>query len=164
VSGTGALSAVGTVEVGTQVSGTVAGILADFNDRVTAGQLQARRGTRQRPEPGRAGQCAQPEVGLRLPAVQPAGPRLSLGARGRDILTQFIVEAVCLSLVGGAIGVAAGVGLAAGLEQFAGLTIALSPAVTGLAFAFSGAVGVFFGFYPARKAAALNPIDALRYE
>ena len=92
------------------------------------------------------------------------GLRLSLGARGRDILTQFIVEAVCLSLVGGAIGVAVGLGLAAGLEQFAGLTIAFNPAVTGLAFAFSGAVGVFFGFYPARKAAALNPIDALRYE
>lgn len=92
------------------------------------------------------------------------GLRLAVGARGKDVLTQFMVEAVVLSLIGGAIGVLIGVAIAMILNGITDLTTTISPTFTIIAFGFSGAVGVFFGFYPARKAAALNPIDALRYE
>ncbi|MEW6751346.1 MAG: ABC transporter permease [Candidatus Latescibacterota bacterium] len=92
------------------------------------------------------------------------GLRLAVGARGGDVLTQFLVEAVVLSLAGGAIGVVMALGVAWVLARFFALGVLVSPAVVVLACVFSGAVGVFFGFYPARKAAHLNPIEALRYE
>jgi len=92
------------------------------------------------------------------------GIRLAIGAHGRDILTQFLLEAVVLSLLGGGLGVLLGVGASELLSAWMHWTTLVSTwAVVG-ALAFSGAVGVFFGFYPARKAAQLDPIDALRYE
>jgi putative ABC transport system permease protein len=92
------------------------------------------------------------------------GLRMALGARGSDILTQFLVESVVLCLVGGLLGVAVGVGGGYLLGSFTGWAIAISPLTVLLALAFAGSVGVFFGFYPARRAAALDPIEALRYE
>jgi putative ABC transport system permease protein len=71
---------------------------------------------------------------------------------------------VVLSLIGGIIGILAAFGLAYILDRFAGIATVVNPGIVILAFVFSGAVGIFFGFYPARKAAALNPIDALRHE
>ena len=92
------------------------------------------------------------------------GLRMAVGARTRDILGQFLVEAVTLSLIGGLVGVALGVGAAAAIASFAGWRIALSPEAVALAVAFAFVIGVFFGFYPARKAARLNPVEALRFE
>jgi putative ABC transport system permease protein len=92
------------------------------------------------------------------------GLRMAVGARGRDILGQFLIEAVTLSLVGGAIGVVLGAAATWGVAEFAGWNVALQPQAVALAVGFSAAVGVFFGFYPARRAAALLPIQALRYE
>jgi putative ABC transport system permease protein len=92
------------------------------------------------------------------------GLRMAVGARGRDILGQFLVEAVTLALIGGAIGIAAGVGSAEALAYFAEWRTLVAPQAIALAFGFAAAVGVFFGFYPARKAARLDPIEALRYE
>jgi putative ABC transport system permease protein len=92
------------------------------------------------------------------------GLRMALGARTRDILGQFLVEAVTLSLIGGLAGVALGGGTALAIAQLSGWRIALSPEAVGLAVAFAFAIGVFFGFYPARKAARLNPVEALRFE
>jgi putative ABC transport system permease protein len=92
------------------------------------------------------------------------GIRMAVGAKGRHILLQFLVEATALSMVGGAIGAALGVGAATLVSRLAAWpTLVSPPAVLG-AVLFSGAVGVFFGFYPARKAARLDPIQALRYE
>jgi len=92
------------------------------------------------------------------------GLRMAVGARGRDILLQFLVEAVTLSLIGGAIGIAMGMAGSYSIAYFAQWRTLVSTEAVFVAFAFAAAVGVFFGFYPARKAAALNPIDALRYE
>jgi putative ABC transport system permease protein len=92
------------------------------------------------------------------------GLRMAVGARTRDILGQFLVEAVTLSLIGGLIGVALGVGASAAIAEFAGWRIVVSPEAIGLAVAFAFVIGVFFGFYPARKAARLNPVEALRFE
>jgi len=92
------------------------------------------------------------------------GLRMAVGARGRDILGQFLIEAVTLSLIGGVIGIAAGLGGAEALSYFAEWRTLVAPGAIALAFGFSAAVGVFFGFYPARKAARLDPIEALRYE
>jgi putative ABC transport system permease protein len=89
---------------------------------------------------------------------------MAVGARRRDILAQFLVEAVTLSAVGGAMGVAVGVLTAAIIASLAEWTTDVSVQAVGMAFAFAGVVGVFFGFYPAQKAARLNPIEALRYE
>ena len=92
------------------------------------------------------------------------GIRMALGARPADVLSQFLVEAVVLSVLGGLIGIAIGVGVALGVPRFVGWPTVLSYAAIGVAFGFSALVGVFFGFYPARKASQLDPIDALRYE
>ena len=92
------------------------------------------------------------------------GIRMAVGARGSDVLTQFLVESVVMSLLGGLIGLAVGFGGAALLGRLTGWSTATPPEAVLLAVGFSAAVGIFFGFYPARKAAALNPIQALRYE
>ena len=92
------------------------------------------------------------------------GLRMAVGARGHDILTQFLVEAVTLALIGGLVGVLLGIGGAYAIGHFAQWRVELSPASIALAVGFAAAVGIFFGFYPARKAAALSPIEALRYE
>ena len=92
------------------------------------------------------------------------GLRMAVGARTRDILGQFLVEAVTLSLIGGLAGVALGIGASVLIAELAGWRIVLSPEAIGLAVAFAFAIGVFFGFYPARKAARLNPVEALRFE
>jgi putative ABC transport system permease protein len=92
------------------------------------------------------------------------GLRMAIGARSRDVLLQFLVEAVVLSLFGGGIGIAMGFALAQGVTLWQGWPTAVSPNAVLVAFAFAAITGIFFGFYPARKAAALDPIDALRFE
>jgi putative ABC transport system permease protein len=92
------------------------------------------------------------------------GLRMAIGARGRDILAQFLVEAVTLSAVGGVIGVGIGILTSVVIANFAEWSTDVSLRSVGMAFAFAGTVGVFFGFYPARKASRLDPIEALRYE
>ncbi len=92
------------------------------------------------------------------------GIRMSIGARSRDILYQFLIEAVVLSMAGGALGVLIGIVSSDIISALANWPTLVSPVSVGLAFLFAAAVGIFFGFYPARKAAILNPIDALRYE
>ena len=92
------------------------------------------------------------------------GIRMAIGARGSDVLTQFLVESVAMSVLGGIVGLAVGYGGAALLGHLTGWATATPPSAVILAVGFSAAVGVFFGYYPARKAAALDPIQALRYE
>jgi len=92
------------------------------------------------------------------------GIRLSVGARSSDILTQFLSEAMVLSLIGGTIGVLFSFVVAAILDKYSQFTTQINPSIVLLAFSFAGLVGIFFGYYPARKASGLNPIDALRYE
>ena len=92
------------------------------------------------------------------------GIRMAIGARGSDVLTQFLVESVVMGVFGGIIGLAFGFAGAKLLGHFTGWQTVISPLFMLVAVGFSGAVGVFFGYYPARKAAALNPIQALRYE
>ena len=92
------------------------------------------------------------------------GIRMAVGAHGRDILLQFLIEAITLSSVGGVIGIIVGVGSAELLAVWKQWPTLISVSSVILAFLFSAAVGVFFGFYPARKASRLDPIDALRYE
>ncbi|HEY3202217.1 MAG TPA: ABC transporter permease [Thermoanaerobaculia bacterium] len=92
------------------------------------------------------------------------GIRMAIGAKGRDIRTQFLIEALTLSIAGGAIGIALGLGASRILAWKAQWPILLSPGAVILAFGFSAAIGVFFGFYPAQKASRLDPIEALRYE
>ena len=92
------------------------------------------------------------------------GIRMAVGARRRDILLQFLVEAVVMAATGGVIGILLGIGSSEVLKDWAQWPTLIDPTIVAIAFLFSGAVGVFFGFYPARKAANLDPIDALRYE
>ena len=92
------------------------------------------------------------------------GIRMAIGARGRDVLTQFLVESVVMCLLGGIVGLAAGAGGASLVGHFTGWTVSTPASAVFLATGFSAAVGIFFGYYPARKAAALDPIQALRFE
>jgi ABC-type antimicrobial peptide transport system permease subunit len=92
------------------------------------------------------------------------GTRKAVGAKRRDILVQFLVESLVLSLIGGAIGIFLGIGGARLISRLAGWRTLVSPDAILLAFFFAASVGIFFGIYPARKAARLNPIEALRYE
>ena len=92
------------------------------------------------------------------------GTRMAVGAHGRDILTQFLIEAITLSVIGGVVGIVLGIVSAKILAAVKNWPSLISPGSIVIAFVVSAAVGVFFGFYPARKAARLDPIDALRYE
>ena len=92
------------------------------------------------------------------------GLRLAVGARGRDIMMQFLVEAMTLATLGGAIGVLLGVLISWLVAYIANWNISLNPLSIILAVGFSAAIGIFFGYYPAKKAAKMQPIEALRYE
>ncbi|MGH7270616.1 MAG: ABC transporter permease, partial [Polyangiaceae bacterium] len=92
------------------------------------------------------------------------GLRMALGAKPLNILTQFLIEALVLSVAGGALGVAIGVGTARVLATRFGWPVLMQPEVIGASVIFSATVGIVFGLYPARKASQLDPIDALRYE
>jgi putative ABC transport system permease protein len=92
------------------------------------------------------------------------GIRMAVGARGRDILLQFLIEAMTLGLMGGLIGIVTGAGSSRLLTAYLGWPTLISPEWIGISFFVSALIGVFFGFYPARKAAQLDPIEALRYE
>ena len=89
---------------------------------------------------------------------------MAVGARGSDVLTQFLVESTVMSILGGCLGVAVGFLGAAMVSRLTGWSTVISPQTIAVALIFSAGVGIFFGFYPARKAAALDPIQALRYE
>lgn len=92
------------------------------------------------------------------------GLRMSVGARGLDILNQFLIESVLLSITGGLIGVLCGIGAAVGINVFAHWPIQIQPWSVLLSFVVCSATGIFFGWYPAKKAASLDPIEAIRYE
>jgi putative ABC transport system permease protein len=92
------------------------------------------------------------------------GLRLAVGARRREVLLQFIVEAMVLSSLGGAVGVLVGIAAARGLTAFMEWPTEVSADTVLMAFAIAAAVGIVFGYYPARRASRLDPIDALRHE
>ncbi|HXA16737.1 MAG TPA: ABC transporter permease [Thermoanaerobaculia bacterium] len=92
------------------------------------------------------------------------GIRMAIGAKGRHVLLQFLFEAVTLAIVGGALGIALGIGASIGVKRFLQWPIVVTTASVALSFGVAAFVGIFFGYYPARKAAKLDPIDALRYE
>ena len=92
------------------------------------------------------------------------GVRMALGATRLNILLQFLIESMSLCVLGGALGVAAGAGMAVLLSRTAGWNVYVSPESVLFAFGFSLGVGLFFGILPARRAASLDPIEALRYE
>jgi putative ABC transport system permease protein len=92
------------------------------------------------------------------------GLRMAVGARGRDILNQFLVEAVTLSMIGGLAGILLGFGGSAAIGEFAGWRVEIEAEAVMLAVGFAAGIGIFFGYYPARKASKLRPIEALRYE
>jgi putative ABC transport system permease protein len=92
------------------------------------------------------------------------GLRMAIGARGRDVLMQFLVEAIVISLFGGLVGIGLGFALSGGVREFLEWPAVIPPDAILMAFGFAAGTGVFFGFYPARKAARLDPIEALRYE
>jgi putative ABC transport system permease protein len=92
------------------------------------------------------------------------GIRLSIGARSKDVLTQFLAESITLSLFGGLIGILLAFSISSFMNKFTSINTVINPTIVLMAVLFAATVGIFFGYYPARKAANLNPIDALRYE
>jgi len=92
------------------------------------------------------------------------GIRLAIGALEREVLLQFLIEAVVLSSLGGLVGIALATGASMGLARVMGVPYIFDPAINIASFLFSAAIGVIFGYFPARRAAGLNPIDALRHE
>jgi putative ABC transport system permease protein len=92
------------------------------------------------------------------------GVRLAVGARGRDVLRQFLLEAVMISLTGGLIGIGLGMGGTRTISNVFQWPTRVSPNAVAMAVVFAAAIGIFFGYYPARRAARLDPIDALRHE
>jgi putative ABC transport system permease protein len=92
------------------------------------------------------------------------GLRMAIGARGGDVLLQFLVESIVISLFGGLIGIAMGFGLSLSIERIWQWPTSIPADWIAIAFGVAAATGVFFGFYPARKAARLDPIEALRFE
>ena len=99
--------------------------------------------------------------------IREIGMRMAIGAREKDILLQFLTEAIVLSLMGGLLGIAFGIGaskLIKNIKMFSSFNTVVSLNSVLLAFGFAAAIGIFFGFYPARKASQLDPIEALRYE
>jgi putative ABC transport system permease protein len=92
------------------------------------------------------------------------GIRLAIGALEREVLLQFLIEAVALSALGGLVGIVLATGASIGISELMGVGYQFQPGINGLAFAFSAAIGVVFGFFPARRAAQLDPIEALRHE
>jgi putative ABC transport system permease protein len=92
------------------------------------------------------------------------GIRMAIGAKGSHVLIQFLIEAITLAVFGGLIGVGLGVGASSFVSKKANLPVHIAPEAIALAFGFAAAIGIFFGFYPARKASRLDPIEALRYE
>jgi putative ABC transport system permease protein len=92
------------------------------------------------------------------------GVRLAIGALAREVLLQFLIEAVVLSSLGGLVGIILATGASLGITALMGVPYLFNPGVNLLAFAFSAAIGVIFGYFPARRAAQLDPIDALRHE
>lgn len=96
--------------------------------------------------------------------IREIGIRMSVGAREKDILLQFLTEAIVLSILGGFLGIGLGIIGSKLISHFSELQTLVSIGSVALAFLFAGSIGVFFGFYPARKASKLDPIEALRYE
>jgi len=96
--------------------------------------------------------------------IREIGIRMSVGARERDILLQFLTEAIVLSILGGFLGIGLGIIGSKLISRFSELQTLVSIGSVALAFLFAGSIGIFFGFYPARKASKLDPIEALRYE
>ena len=92
------------------------------------------------------------------------GIRMAIGAKPRHVLLQFLLEAVTLSIVGGGIGIALGIGASRVISKAFGWPVFVDPSWIALSFGISAVIGIFFGFYPAWKASALDPIEALRYE
>jgi putative ABC transport system permease protein len=92
------------------------------------------------------------------------GVRLAIGALERDVLLQFLIEAVVLSSLGGLVGIVVATGASIGLSALMQVPYLFNPGINLLAFAFSAVIGVVFGYFPARSAARLDPIDALRHE
>jgi len=96
--------------------------------------------------------------------IREIGIRMSVGAREKDILLQFLAEAIVLSILGGFLGIGLGIAGSKLISRFSELQTLVSIGSVALAFLFAGSIGIFFGFYPARKASKLDPIEALRYE
>jgi len=92
------------------------------------------------------------------------GLRLAIGAREREVLLQFLIEAVVLAAIGGLIGMTQALGASIGLSALMSVPFVFDPGINALAFAFSAGIGVLFGYFPAQRAARLNPIEALRHE